>query len=149
MRSKSTTSLIMSTQIYECKFCHNNRSFQEFREYFRHVTVYHAGEHNFRLTCDISSSCGTTSKTFTSYKMHVHRLHYSLLNSSPKRQKVNDVQDSDQLSVQTNSSIAVDRTRTGDSNADVIYTDGNTADSDERWSDLLIHNTSQDKPTDL
>ena len=150
MRSKIKTSLIMSTQIYQCEFCNNNRSFQEFRDYFRHITLYHAGEHNFRLTCDISSSCGITYKTFASYKMHVHRRHDSLLNSSSNQQQVNDVQDSDQLSVHTNSSTVIDPTTTNDSNADVIYVDDDgTDDFGEPWANLLINNTPQDKPIDL
>ncbi|CAF2034024.1 unnamed protein product [Rotaria magnacalcarata] len=141
----------MSAQIYQCKFCNNNRSFQEFRDYFRHITLYHAGERNFRLTCDISSSCGITYKTFASYKMHVHRRHYSLLNSSSNQQQVNDVQDSDPLSAHTNSSTVIDPTTTNDSNADVIYVDddNDTDDFGEPWVDLPINNTPQDKPIDL
>ena len=54
----------MSDKDFACKFCKTNRFFNKFPDYFRHITLYHAAESNFKLTCDISNFCGVTYKKF-------------------------------------------------------------------------------------
>lgn len=139
----------MSNKNFLCAFRNGDRCFLNFHDYFRHITLYHASERNFRLTCDISSSCGIMYKTFTSYKMHVHRQHQSLLNATAHQPKVNDVQGFNQLSTQTQitpvtNSIAID-----DSNADIIYNDNENDGFNSLWNDLSVDNLYQHKSIDL
>ncbi|CAF4843133.1 unnamed protein product [Rotaria socialis] len=103
-----------------CKFCTINRSFNKFFDYFRHITLYHANERNFQLTCDISSCCGVVYKTFTSYKMHIHRHHRSLLNPSFQQQENNGIV---QLPIQQPDTTHIYPTTIDYTDENVIYSD--------------------------
>lgn len=68
----------MST--FECSFCEPNRKFQNFTKYFRHLTVFHQNEANFRMVCNLNLECGVLYKTYAAYKSHIYRHHFNLLN---------------------------------------------------------------------
>jgi uncharacterized C2H2 Zn-finger protein len=123
----------MSTRDFLCKICMTNRSFNKFPDYFRHITLYHANEPDFQLTCDISNSCGVMYKTFTSYKMHIHRHHKFLLNPPIQQQENNIINDIDKLSIQQLDSAAVHPATTDSDHDDVIYTDFDNDDLDNQW----------------
>lgn len=122
----------MSTKDFLCNFCTTNRSFSKFCNYFRHVTLYHANEPDFRLTCDIFNSCGVTYKTFTSYKMHVHRHHKNLLNPVCQKPENSVINDMNTLTVEQSVSTLIYPDIVDKDTDNVIYADLNN-DSDDSW----------------
>ncbi|CAF3338490.1 unnamed protein product [Rotaria sp. Silwood2] len=128
----------MSTRVFLCKICVTNRSFNEFCDYFRHVTLDHANEPNFRLTCDISDSCGVMYKTFTSYKKHIHRHHENLLHPVCQQQENTVMNDMNTLAIQQPDATVI-YPDTADNNHDnVIYADFND-DLDNQWNTLTTN----------
>ena len=130
----------MSTGDFLCKFCITKRSFSKFCDYFRHVTLYHANEPDFRLTCDIFNSCGVTYKTFASYKMHIHRHHKNLLNLACQEPENSVINDTNTLTVQKSISTVIYPDVVEKDNDNVIYADFNN-DFDNSW-DINATNTS-------
>jgi hypothetical protein len=64
---------------FACPICLNEREFQTFSIFFRHVTIFHQSDPSFRIVCNISPTCGTLYRTFSGYKSHVYRYHQSEL----------------------------------------------------------------------
>ncbi|CAF4673371.1 unnamed protein product [Rotaria sp. Silwood2] len=138
----------MSTRVFLCKICVTNRSFNEFCDYFRHVTLDHANEPNFRLTCDISDSCGVMYKTFTSYKKHIHRHHENLLHPVCQQQENTVMNDMNTLAIQQPDATVI-YPDTADNNHDnVIYADFND-DLDNQWNTLTTNISSKDEKINL
>ncbi|CAF4017675.1 unnamed protein product [Adineta steineri] len=139
----------MSTDIFLCNICKTDRSFNKFPEYFRHITLYHANEPNFKLTCNLSDSCGVMYKTFTAYKTHVHRYHKVLLNSSFEQRGNNDTDDINQLSFLQPDTTA-DCSTIYDNNEDnIIYTDLMDDNPDDKWNIFKTNNSFDDGKINL
>ncbi|CAF4108891.1 unnamed protein product [Adineta steineri] len=139
----------MSTDIFLCNICKTDRSFNKFPEYFRHITLYHANEPNFKLTCNLSDSCGVMYKTFTAYKTHIHRYHKSLLNSSFEQRGNNDTDDINQLSFLQPDTTA-DCSTIYDNNEDnIIYTDLMDDNPDDKWNIFKTNNSFDDGKINL
>ncbi|CAF1133266.1 unnamed protein product [Adineta ricciae] len=51
---------------------------------FRHITLYHQSEPNFRMVCDLHKACGVLYRTYAAYKSHVYRKHLTELHSTEK-----------------------------------------------------------------
>jgi hypothetical protein len=67
----------MST--FTCPLCFTDREFSSFSVYFRHITLFHQNESGFEISCNLNSTCGVSYRTFSAYKSHVYRYHYSEL----------------------------------------------------------------------
>jgi hypothetical protein len=140
----------MSAKDFACKFCKTNRLFNKFPDYFRHITLYHAAEPNFKLTCDISNFCGVTYKNFTSYKMHVHRRHKLLLHPPLQQQENNIISSISTLSIQqpdaTMLNAVIDE---NDGDGDAINSNINPEDVGNQWKIPILNNSSMDKKINL
>jgi hypothetical protein len=64
---------------FVCPLCYITRDFPTFIQFFRHITVFHQNEPSFQITCDLSSSCGVSHRTYSGYKSHVYRHHAAQL----------------------------------------------------------------------
>ena len=140
----------MSAKDFECIFCKTNRLFDKFPDYFRHITLYHATEPNFKLTCDISNSCGVTYKNFTSYKMHIYRHHELLLHPSLQQQENKIINDIDILAIQqpdtTTANTFIYRNDDDDSATDH---DINSEELVHQWTIPIPNNSSVDDKINL
>lgn len=101
----------MSTFI--CPLCSITREFSTFLLYFRHITLFHQNETQFAITCNLHNKCGVLYRTFSAYKSHIYRHHYSEL-----QVKTN---------FNTSKNVIVDETETDDNDlnvdVDLIYDD--------------------------
>lgn len=68
--------------LFDCHLCCTNREFNTFAKFFRHITLYHQNDHGFQITCNLKSKCGVSYRTYSAYKAHIYRHHYSELHSS-------------------------------------------------------------------
>ena len=147
---KSLHSFIMTSKDFECGFCKSTRSFNKFCDYFRHMTLRHSSEPNFKLTSEISGSCGVTYKTFTSYKMHIHLHHKLLLNPSLQQEENNIKNEMNALLIQqggittTKTCICLNQ---DDFNA--IELDMNSEDFTDDWEMPIQNNSYADNKIDL
>ncbi|CAF3406367.1 unnamed protein product, partial [Rotaria sp. Silwood2] len=70
---------------FVCPLCLNNREITTFWKFFRHITLFHQNERGFHITCDLSSSCGMSYRTYSAYKAHIYRHHASELHLMEKK----------------------------------------------------------------
>lgn len=68
---------------FTCSLCFYNRDFRSFVKLFRHVGTFHRSDPSFQVTCNLSSSCGISYKSYAAYKAHVYRYHFDLLQTAP------------------------------------------------------------------
>lgn len=68
--------------LFSCPLCFTNRDFSSLYVMFRHVTLYHQNSPNFKITCNLHSSCGVLYRTYSAYKAHMYRRHLHELNST-------------------------------------------------------------------
>lgn len=69
--------------LFACSLCLNHRDFSTFAKLFRHVGLFHQNDPSFRLSCDLSPSCGSSYKTYAAYRAHIYRRHSLLLQKPP------------------------------------------------------------------
>lgn len=72
---------------FVCPLCLTHRMFSSFPKLFKHITLYHQNESNFRITCDLHSTCGVLYRTYSAYKSHVYRKHSSIFHSTKQQQQ--------------------------------------------------------------
>ncbi|CAF3969959.1 unnamed protein product [Rotaria sp. Silwood1] len=120
----------MSSRNFLCSFCLNNRSFNKFSDYFRHITLYHASEPHFRLICNLSDSCGRLYKTFISYKAHIHRHHKYLLDLLFQEQEDNVINGVENFLIDQSDASATNHTIIDDNIQDLIYNDSDIGGDD-------------------
>ena len=57
---------------FTCSLCFYNRDFRSFVKLFRHVGAFHRSNPSFQVTCNLSSSCGISYRTYAAYKAHAY-----------------------------------------------------------------------------
>ena len=65
--------------LFVCPFCYTTLEFTTFSKFFRHITLYHQNEPEFRMTCNLNATCGVSYRTYSAYKSHIYRRHSSQL----------------------------------------------------------------------
>ncbi|CAF3427803.1 unnamed protein product [Rotaria socialis] len=60
---------------FVCPRCANDHMFVRFWRFFRHITMVHQNEAGFHMTCNLSSKCGVSYRTYSAYKSHIYRNH--------------------------------------------------------------------------
>lgn len=60
---------------FTCPLCFTIRKFSCFTKLFRHIGRYHRNDVCFRITCNLSASCGSSYRTYAGYKAHLYRKH--------------------------------------------------------------------------
>ena len=64
---------------FVCPVCYTILEFTTFSKFFRHITLYHQNEPEFRMTCNLNATCGVSYRTYSAYKSHIYRRHVSQL----------------------------------------------------------------------
>ncbi|CAF4414605.1 unnamed protein product [Rotaria socialis] len=92
---------------------------------FQHVTVYHRNESNFKITCNLHSTCGVLYKTYAGYKSHVYRQHLLELHATENNRNNLDTipavgQQEESMNLLDGSDLTI-----GDSNDPLDFTNDN------------------------
>ncbi|CAM4850404.1 unnamed protein product [Rotaria magnacalcarata] len=95
---------------FTCSLCSTNRNFVSFAQMFRHITIYHQNESNFKITCDLGSKCGVLYRAYSAYKSHIYRKHSLELYSSRGNSNVDTMFDVDQQEENKDLSVEIDET---------------------------------------
>lgn len=95
---------------FTCSLCLTHRDFVSLAQIFRHITMYHRNELNFKITCDLDSKCGVLYRTYSAYKSHIYRKHLLELYSSRGNSNLNVMVDVAQQEENRDSSVEFDET---------------------------------------
>lgn len=72
----------MSSNVYYCSLCRNDKKYCAFRDLFKHIQYFHNGQSNFNVRCELSPLCNQVYGTFAGYKSHIYREHRDLIDTS-------------------------------------------------------------------
>lgn len=67
---------------FTCSLCFTIRKFPSFVKLFYHIGRFHRNDVSFRITCNLSPSCGSSYRSYAGYKAHLYRNHRDMMQAT-------------------------------------------------------------------